>query len=217
MHGLAQHGYTQGANLVFERRGAEGHLDRLPHLLEELVTSKVDVIVTFGYPPALAAKQGTTIPVVAFGMGDPVETGLVHSLAQPGGNLTGISDVAEELSAKRMELLKDLTPELRRVAMLWNADDLAMTLRYRASDAAAKAMGISVEALGVREPDDFEQAFAAMNRERPDAILMVSDSLTTLNRRRVLDFAATQRVPSIYQFDFIVRERRPDVILNGSG
>jgi putative ABC transport system substrate-binding protein len=180
VRGLAQHGYVQGRNIVFERRGAEGRLERLPRLVAELVASNVDVIVTFGFPPALAAKQGTTIPVVAFAAGDPVATGLIDSLARLGGNLTGFSDEAAELSAKRMELFKEIAPQLRRVAMLWNADDLGMTLRYQASDVAAKAMGISVQALGVREPDDFEQAFAAMNREKPDAILMVSDSLTTL-------------------------------------
>ena len=192
--------------IVFERRGAEGRLERLPRLVAELVASNVDVIVTFGFPPALAAKQGTTIPVVAFAAGDPVATGLIDSLGRPGGNLTGFSDQAAELSAKRMELLKEIAPQLRRVAMLWNADDLGMTLRYKASDVAAKAMGISVQALGVREPDDFEQAFAAMNREKPDAILMVSDSLTTLNRKRVIDFAAAQRLPAIYEWEFIARE-----------
>ena len=163
LRGLAQQGYTQGRNLVIERRGAEGRLDRLPRLVEDLVASKVDLIVTFGYPPALAAKQGTTIPVVVFGAGDPVATGLAASLARPGGNLTGFSDVAAELSAKRMELLKEVAPGLRRVAMLWNAGDHGMTLRYQASDAAAKVMGVTVSPLGVREPDDFEQAFAAMN------------------------------------------------------
>ena len=206
IRGLAQVGYTQGRNVAFEHRGAEGRLDRLPRLVEELVASKVDVIVTFGYPPALAANQGTTIPVVAFGSGDPVATGLVASLARPGGNLTGISDVAAELSAKRMELLKDIVPGLRRVAMLWNADDRGMTLRYGASEVAAKTMGLIVQPLGVREPDDFEQAFAVMNRERPDAILMVSDSLTMLNRKRVFEFAAARRLPAIYEFDFVVRE-----------
>ena len=96
IRGLAQHGYTQGRNVAFERRGAEGRLDRLPRLVEELVASKVDVIVTIGYPPTLAAKQSTTIPVVAIAAGDPVATGLVESLARPGGNLTGFSDVASE-------------------------------------------------------------------------------------------------------------------------
>jgi putative ABC transport system substrate-binding protein len=215
IRGLAQQGYALGRNVEFERRAAEGHLDRLPRLLDELAASKVDVVVTFGYPSALAAKQKntalalnqkSTIPVVAFGAGDPVSTGLVESLARPGGNITGISDVSAELTPKRMELLKQMAPALKRVAMLWNVADLGMTMRYRASETGAKAMGVSVQPLGVREPDDFEQAFAAMNREMPDAILMVSDSLTMLNRKRVFEFATAHRLPAIFEFDFVVRE-----------
>jgi putative tryptophan/tyrosine transport system substrate-binding protein len=206
VRGLAQRGYVLGKDFTFERRGADAHLDRLPGLLNELATSKVDVIVTSGYPPALAAKQGTTLPVVAIFAGDPVGTGLVESLAQPGGNLTGISDVSAEVTPKRLELLKELAPGLHRVAMLWNVADLGMTLRYRASEAGATAMGISVQPLGVREPDDFEQAFAAMNSNMPDAILMVSDSLTTLNRKRVFEYAASHRLPAIYEFDSLVRD-----------
>ena len=105
-----------------------------------------------------------------------------------------------------MELLKQLAPGLRRVAMLWNATDLGMTLRYQASEAGAQAIGLSVQPLGVREPDDFEQAFAAMQRERPDAILMVTDTLTLLNRQRVFAFAATHQLPAIYEFDYLVRD-----------
>ena len=206
LRGLAQHGYTLGRNLALERRGAEGHLDRLPRLVDELGASKVDAIVTSGYPPALAAKQGTSMPVVAINAGDPVSTGLVESLARPGGNLTGISDVSAELTPTRMEFLKLMAPGRRRVAMRWNAADLGMTLRYRASETGAQAMGINVQPLGVREPDDFEEAFAAMNREMPDAILMVTDTLTVLNRKRVFEFAATHRLPAIYEFDFLVRD-----------
>jgi len=206
IRGLAQHGYALGRNLAFERRAAEGHMDRLPHLVDELVASKVDVIVTISYPAALAAKQGTTIPIVAFGTGDPVGTGLVESLARPGGNFTGISDVSAELTPKRMELLKTMAPGLRRVAMLWNAADLGMTLRYRASQAGAQAMGLSVQPLGVREPDDFEQAFAAMQRDMPDALLMVTDVLTNLNRQRVFEFAAAHRLPAIYETASYVRD-----------
>jgi putative tryptophan/tyrosine transport system substrate-binding protein len=191
---------------LFERRGAEAHMDRLPRLVDELAASKVDLIVTFGYPPAVAAKHGVTVPVVVFAAGDPVGTGLVDSLARPGGNLTGISDVSAEVTPKRMELLKQIAPRLRKVAMLWNADDLGMTLRYRASETGAQALGISVQPLGVREPNDFDQAFAAMNRNMPDAILMVSDTLTALNRKRVFEFAAAHRLPAIYESDPYVRD-----------
>src|SRR5580700_6701292 len=185
IRGLARHGYALDRNLAFERRGAESHIDRLPQLVAELAASKVDVILTSGYPPALAAKQETTLPVVVFAAGDPVRTGLVDSLARPGGHLTGISDVSAEVTPKRLELLKEFAPTLRRVALLWNADDLAMTLRYRASEAGARAIGVSIQPLGVREPSDFDQAFEAMRKDPPDGILMVSDPLTNLNRVRV--------------------------------
>jgi putative ABC transport system substrate-binding protein len=146
------------------------------------------------------------LPIVANNAGDPVSTGLVESLARPGGNLTGISDVSAELTPKRMEFLKLMAPGLHRVAILWNADDLGMTMRSRASEAGAKALGISVQQLGVREPDDFNDAFKAMDADKPDAILMVTDSLTILNRKRVFEYAAAHRLPAIYEFDFLVRE-----------
>jgi putative ABC transport system substrate-binding protein len=195
--GLAKHGYVVDRNLALEVRPLEG--------ASELLASKVDLIVAFGYRAALAAKEGTTLPVVIFSAGDPVETGLAQSLARPGGHLTGLSDVSAEVTPKRMELLKEFAPNLRRVAMLWNADDLAMTLRYKASEAGAKALGIDVQALGVREPAEFDQAFDAMRRDPPDAILMVSDPLTNLNRTKVFEFAAEQRLPGIYEYDFIAR------------
>lgn len=205
--GLAQLGYTPGQNLAFEGpRGAAGQAVQLPHLMEELKASKVDVIVVFGYPAAVAAKAAGIVTVVAFGVGDPVATGLVVNLSRPEGNITGISDVATTLSTKRLGLLKELLPKLHRVAMLWNKDDLGMSLRYDASAKAAEAMGVAVQAVGVREPDDFNEAFAVMDREPPDAILMVSDSLTVLNRKRVFEYAAARRLPAIYEYDPLVRE-----------
>jgi putative ABC transport system substrate-binding protein len=207
LSGLSQLGYTPGQNLAFEApHGTPGQPVPLPQLMEELKASKVDVIVVFGYPAAVAAKAAGIPTVVAFGVGDPVATGLVVNLARPEGNITGISDVATTLSTKRLGLLKEVVPKLRRVAMLWNKDDLGMSLRYTASAKAAEAMGVEVLAVGVREPDDFNEAFAVMDREPPDAILMVSDSLTVLNRKRVFDYAATHRLPAIYEYDPLVRE-----------
>lgn len=206
VRGLAQRGYVLGRNLAIERRGAEGHVDRLPQLVADLAASKVDVIIAAGYPAALAAKQGTTLPIVAVFAGDPIGTGLVESLARPGANLTGISDVSAEVTPKRLELLKQIVPNLRRVAVLWNADDLGMTLRYRASEAGAQALGIGIQPLGVRGSNDFDQAFAAMNRDMPDAILMVADPLTTLNRKRVFEFAAAHRLPAIYELSLFAHD-----------
>jgi putative ABC transport system substrate-binding protein len=114
--------------------------------------------------------------------------------------------VASTLTAKRLELLKEIAPRLQRVAMLWNRDDLGMSMRYEASAKSAQALGVSVQALGVREPDDFNGVFTAMEQEPPDAILMVADSLTVLNRKRVFDFAAARRLPAIYEYDFLVRD-----------
>jgi putative tryptophan/tyrosine transport system substrate-binding protein len=163
VRGLAQHGYILGRNLIIETRAAGGHLERIPALIHDLIANKVDVMVVQGYPPALAAKQIGTLPTVVLGgTGDPVATGLIASLARPGGNITGISDVSAQLSPKRLELLKDLIPTLKQVAMLWNANDLGMTLRVRESEQAARALNLSVQALGVREPNDFAAAFAAM-------------------------------------------------------
>ena len=207
VRGLAQHGYIVGRNLIIETRAAEGHLERIPALIHDLIANKVDVMVVQGYPPALAAKQIGTLPTVVLGgTGDPVATGLIASLARPGGNITGISDVSAQLSPKRLELLKDLIPTLKQVAMLWNANDLGMTLRVRESEQAARALNLSVQALGVREPNDFAAAFAAMIDQLPDGILMVSDSLTLLNRRRVFEFSAAHRLPAIYEFEALVRD-----------
>ncbi len=154
----------------------------------------------------MAAKATGIATVVASGSGDPVATGLVESLAHPGGNLTGIADDAAALSTKRLSLLKSMVPKLRRVAMLWNKDDLGMSLRYQASAKAAQGLDVEVQALGVREPDDFDDAFAAMVQQMPDAILMVSDALTLLNRKRVIDFAAEHKLPAVYEAEDIVRD-----------
>ena len=203
---LASRGYRIGDGLLIENRSAEGNPSRFPALLKELAAVPVDVIISLSYPAALAAKQAASgMPMVVIGSGDPVETGLVASLARPGGNITGISDVAAALAPKRLEFLKAAAPTLQKVAMLWNADDLGMTLRYRASAAAAATLGIMVQSLGVREPDDFEQAFAAMDRDPPDGILMVSDALTFLNRQRIFDYATARRLPAIYELESWVR------------
>lgn len=203
---LARRGYVLGQNLSHEARGAAGKTDAIPRMMDELKAAGVDVVVTVSFPAAVAAKKSGVPTVLASGTGDPVATGLVESLARPGGNITGIADDASQLSTKRLSLLTSMLPGLRRVAMLWNKEDLGMSLRYEASAKAAQGVGVQVQPLGVREPDDFDEAFAAMERDLPDAILMVSDSLTLLNRKRVIDFAAEHKLPAIYEAETIVRD-----------
>jgi putative ABC transport system substrate-binding protein len=138
--------------------------------------------------------------LVYLGVGDPVATHLIDSLAHPGGNITGISDNAATLAAKRLELITRAVPKVRRVAMLWNRDDLGMSMRYDSSADAAQSLGIAVQPLGVREPDDFEGVFETMDRNPPDAIFMVADALTTLNRKRVFDYAGAHHIPALYEY-----------------
>jgi putative ABC transport system substrate-binding protein len=203
---LADLGYAPGRNLVYEARGAMGNIAKLPDLVGQLRGAGAQILLALGYPAVVAGKDAGMPTVIYWGAGDPVATGLVESWAHPGGVVTGISDVATTLTIKRLELLKGFSPGLKSVAMLWNEDDRAMTLRYQASAATAQIQGITVQALGVREPDDFNGAFAAMDRDKPDAILMVSDVLTVLNRKRVFDYAAARRLPAIYESDNYARE-----------
>ena len=206
--GLARLGYVEGKNITYEARFAEGMHERLTGLAAELVQLKVDVIATNGGPATAAAKRATsTIPIVMSSFaGDAVATGLVSSLAHPGANVTGLTDESVQLSAKRMELLKEAVPHASVIAVLWNGNDLGMTLRYREIEKAARTLRVEVQPLTVREPDDFAGAFSAMERRRPDAMFLVADGLTTLNRRRVVEFAATHRIPAMYEWNFIVRE-----------
>lgn len=205
---LASHGYMPDRNVALEFRASGDQWEQLSRLAKDLVAGNADVILTFSCPAAVAAKNATrTIPIVVTESGgDPVATGLVKSLSRPTSNITGVSDMAIELAPKRLELLKEMVPTLRTVAMLWDVNDLGMTLRYQAAADAARTMGIRVQPLGVREPDDFDEAFASMVRDPPDAILMVSDALTRLNRRRVYEFAAEHRLPSTYERPDYVRE-----------
>jgi len=199
VEGLRELGWVEGQNIAIEDRWSEGKTSRFPELAAELVRLKVDLIMTVTWPAAVAAKNATTtIPIVIVAAGDAVGTGLVQSLARPGGNLTGVSDLAVEISAKRLELLKEAVPMLSRVAVLWNSADGAMTLSFKQIQTAARTLGVTIRPLGVQEPEDFDQAFTAMIHERPDALVVISDALVTLNRKRILDFAAANRLPAIY-------------------
>ena len=204
--GLQAMGYVEGKNVFYEARFTQGRSERFAVLATELVAQKVDLIIVASAPGAAAAKQATaTIPIVVFGAGDVMEVGLVPSLARPGGNLTGVNDPAAELSSKRLEILKEVVPSAKRFAVLWNAGDNAMTLRFREIERAAKILRVAIEPLPVREPDDFDVAMAAMNRARPDALIMVADGLTNLNRQRVFDYAAKNRIPAMYEQGTAVR------------
>ena len=198
---LEQHGYTLNKDLAFEARGASGQLGKLGEIVNSMKADGVDVIVVGGFPTTLACKDANVPTVVYIGAGDPVATHLIDSLAHPGGNITGISDNAAALAAKRLELIKQAVPNVRRVAMLWNRDDLGMTMRYDASATAARSLGVTVQPLCVHEPDDFNGVFEAMDRDQPDAIFMVADALTTLNRKRVFDYAGAHHIPALYEYD----------------
>jgi putative ABC transport system substrate-binding protein len=158
------------------------------------------VILALSYPAAHAAKQATsTIPIVIAGGGDPVATGLVASFARPGGNITGVSALEEELSGKRLELLKETFPKLAHVALLWNAADFGMTLKFRELERAAKALRVAVQAFGVQESKDLEIAFAAMIQKRPDALFVITDPLTQSHRKQLVEFALKSRLPAMYE------------------
>lgn len=204
---LEELGYVNGKDVTYIGRWSETKFERLPGLAAELVGLPVDLLLTAGAPAAEAAKKATsTIPIVFVAPGDAAATGLVTSLARPGGNITGISDPATELSSKRLGLLKEAVPSATRVAIMWNANDPAMTLRYEEVKRAAGVLHVSVEPLGVRELDDIDKALLTMTGERPDAVFLVSDALTNVNRKRIIDFAATHHIPAMYEFGYYVRD-----------
>jgi putative ABC transport system substrate-binding protein len=205
--GLKELGYVEEHNVIYLSRWAEAKQDRLPELAAELVGLRIDVIVTTGRPASGAAKQATsTIPIVLGQVGDADSLGLIDSLARPGANVTGVTDQSAELSAKRLEILTEAVPKAARIAVLWNADDRGMTLRYQNVEKAAHALRVTVQPLGVREPNDFDTAFSAMTLHRPDALFLVTDALTLLNRKRVIEFAATHRIPAMYEFNVLVQD-----------
>jgi len=196
-HGLHELGYVEGQTLVLAARWAAGTLDRLPALAAELVHLPVDVLVAVGAPAAQAAQHATrTIPIVAL-MGDPVEMGLVASLAQPGGNLTGVSGQTAEVSGKLLELLKEAVPQASRVAVLWNAANPNKVLEWQETQRAAHALRVTLQSVEVRTPDDFERAFAALTRGRADALLTLTEGLTITHRRQIVDFTTQHRLPML--------------------
>ena len=201
--GLRELGYLEGKNLVIESRWAEGKFDRLPELAAELVHLNVDVILTAGTPGIRAAKNATTtIPLVMVTSGDPVGFGFVASLARPGGNITGSSVFSPELSAKRLDLLKETLPRIRRLGVLLNPDNSINDRNLPAMEQTAKLLKIGLQRFEVRGPDEFKNAFSAMTKQRIDAVALPEDDFLNANRSGIAELAAKQRLPSIGRAEF---------------
>jgi len=200
IQGLRDLGYVEGQNITIEHRSSEGKFERLPDLAAELVRLKVDVIVTPALHNALAAKQATrTIPIVMASSGDPVGSGLVASLARPGGNVTGLSALGFEIVGKQLELLKEIVPRVSRVAVLGNPTSQEVyPLWLGQVKVAARSLGVQLQILEARGPDDFEKAFAAMTRERAGALFVLGDGMFLLHRTRIAELAAKHRLPAMY-------------------
>jgi len=196
---LRELGWIEGRNVSIEYRFAENRPERLPELATDLVRLNVDLIVAIGTLGPVAARRATsTIPIVMVGAGDPLGTGLVASLARPGGNVTGMSLMAPDLGGKRLELLNEVLPRLTRVAVLWNAGNPYPALVFKETQAAGRTLGVEIQSLAVRGPDDFDGAFEAAREQRPDALITVEDPLTLSNQKLIAEFAAGQQLPAIY-------------------
>jgi putative ABC transport system substrate-binding protein len=193
-------GYVEGRTVQTEYLYADGQFDRLPGLAEKLVDHKVDLIVTASTPASLAAKQATrNIPVVFAASSDPISTGVVASLAHPGGNVTGLSLMASDLSAKRVELLQKLVPRLGRMAVLWDSSNPGMALRARETRAAAEQAGIVFFDAGAQNLDGLEAMFAELSKQKPLAVVVTTEPFTQKHRSRILDFMSRNGIPAMYE------------------
>jgi putative tryptophan/tyrosine transport system substrate-binding protein len=197
--GLRDHGYAEGQNIVFERRFGDAKPERTAELAAELVRLKVDVIVTNTDVAIAAVKQQTqTIPIVMANSTDPVGTGFVASLARPGGNITGLTGISPELSAKRLELLKEVVPGLSRVAIMWNPDVRGAVLDHKETQSAARSLGLQLQSVEVSRADDFERAFSRLTTGRAEALIVVASSLAFANRDQLASLADKHRLPAMY-------------------
>jgi ABC-type uncharacterized transport system substrate-binding protein len=200
--GLRDHGYVEGRNVVIEYRSAEGKLERFTTLAAELVALKVDVIVATSTPAALAAKQATrTLPIVFIAVADSVASGLVTSLARPGGNVTGLSMLTPELVGKRLELLKQAVPGVSPVAVLWQPGDYGERTEkdiLKEAEVTARALGMRLQVVEARGPQDFDRAFSDMARARAGALIVLGSTMFFTERRRLVDLAAKHRLPAVY-------------------
>ena len=197
--GLRELGYVEGRNFMIEYRSADGRRERFPELATELVRLKVDVIVTRGTPAVIAAKNATgTIPVVMAANADPVLSGVVASLARPGGNVTGLSAIVVEVTGKRLQLLREVVPGVSRVAALFNMSNPNDALQWKEMESAAPSLRLQLQLLDVRKPGDFAGAFDAAVKQRAGALVVGIDALTWANHRPIVDLAAKHRLPAIY-------------------
>jgi len=197
--GLRKLGWVEGANVRFTYRYADGRVERLSELVAELIKLKVSVIVTSVTPDALAAaKETKTIPIVMAAVGDPVATGLIASLARPGGNVTGLTQIQTGLSAKRLQLVKEVAPGVSRVAALWNPEDAISVLAWQEIRAAAPQLGIELHSLEVRNSDELTAAFASVADAHDDALIALPSPIFVVNEQRIADFAAKHRLPSMF-------------------
>jgi len=197
---LVELGYVEGKNVVIERRSAEGNAELLAGLAADLVRQQVDVIVTAGTPAGFAAKKATsTIPIVLGANSDPVGVGLVASLARPGGNTTGNSLMAPDLSAKRLEILHTLAPEISRIAILWDSSNPGMAERVRETKIAADQSHVVLHTVGPRNLNELETAFADLLNARPGAILVTAEAFTRQHLVRILDFANNNKIPAMFE------------------
>jgi putative ABC transport system substrate-binding protein len=198
--GLRDLGYVDGRNITLEYRWAENREDQYPALVAELIRLKVDIIFTTSTPAVLVAKQATnTIPIVFPVSSDPVSVGIVDSFARPGGNATGLSSMASELWPKRMELLKEAFPKVSRLAMIWNSSNPGMKLRAKETVATAGPLGVTVQDRGVPNLDGLEIVFTTLSKDRPDALLTMVDPFTRFYLKKILEFAAKNRLPAMYE------------------
>jgi putative ABC transport system substrate-binding protein len=203
--GLRELGYEEGRDIVIEYRWADGRYERFPVLIAELVALKVDAIVTAGTPASVAVKNvTTTIPLVMVAVGDPVATGLVASLARPGGNITGLTSMSVEMEGKRLELLREMIPKISHIAVLWNAASPIQIIEEAEVRAAAQVLEMKILSLGVRTREQIDEALAAIMRERPEALLVLADRLFLHHRMRIMDFAAEQRLPGVHAYRELV-------------
>jgi putative tryptophan/tyrosine transport system substrate-binding protein len=196
---LREHGYIEGQNIVIEERLAKGDIGKFPELAAELVRLNLDVLVTTSVLAAqTVAKLTRTLPIVVTGGGDLVATGLAASLARPGGNITGLTALSPELSAKRLELLKEVAPAIKRVAVLWNPAGPSPKLAFKESQSAARRLGLQIQSLEVRTSADLERVMKSLGTERADGLLVIQDPIVAGNAGRIVAMVAERRVPAIY-------------------